>query len=139
MRQLPLAYARQWLLIARRDLRTAEGCFVNDMYDACVVYAQQAVEKALKAHWVLTRDEEPPKSHALSKLAAQLGLLSDLVDDLHDLETDYIQTRYPDMNLLGPEAYDASVAEERLKLARHAMARLAPGLQEVDDDSTGGA
>ena len=136
MRQLPLAYAKQWLLIARRDLRTAQGCLEKELYDASVVYAQQAVEKTLKAYWVLTRDEEPPKTHALSKLAAQLGLLADLVDDLHDLETDYIQTRYPDMNLLGSEGYDAALAEQRLKLAREAMTQLEPLLREVDDDTT---
>ncbi|MEN6302784.1 MAG: HEPN domain-containing protein [Armatimonadia bacterium] len=112
---VPQDYIEAWMQRAERDLQTAEAMRQSGFFDACALYCQQAVEKLLKAYYMVRESADPPRTHKLVELAARLGVPYDLAEDLHDLENDYIQSRYPDALMgVGGTAYDDAVAEERL-------------------------
>lgn len=111
---------REWLRRARSNLaRASQGQATPDILfeDACFD-AQQAVEKALKALFVL-KGVRVPRTHAISELITLLSALGFVIpDDVEEASalTDYaVATRYP-----GPsepvlvEDYDKAVATAKV-------------------------
>ena len=111
---------REWLRRARSNLaRASQGQATPDILfeDACFD-AQQAVEKALKALFVL-KGVRVPRTHAISELITLLAALGFVVPgDVQEASalTDYaVATRYP-----GPsepvlvEDYDKAVATAKV-------------------------
>jgi len=136
VRPITREYIRAWIVRAERDYQIARSNRETGYYDACVVFCQQAVEKLLKAYYLVRLKQEPRKTHKIVELAQQLGLPYGLVDDLHDLESDYIQARYPESFFGGPGIpYDEDVADDRLNIAKQAMAWIREKLaQEMPDE-----
>lgn len=108
-----------WLARAERDLEIAEANLEMGFADACAMYSQQAAEKFLKALYMLEERAEAPRTHNIVLLARQLGAAPELADSLHDLEQDYMRTRYPDVAAMaGAAEHDAAAGAERLAQAR---------------------
>jgi HEPN domain-containing protein len=63
----PLEELRQWLRIARNDLRVARLAIPNGPLEPGCFHCQQAIEKLLKA-WLISRGEHPPFTHDLTLL-----------------------------------------------------------------------
>ena len=78
--------ARQMLELARRDLATLGNMTDEDQFEdyAFGLFAQQAVEKALKA-WISALNLEYPLTHAIAKLLSILDDANENVDDFLDL------------------------------------------------------
>jgi HEPN domain-containing protein len=63
-----------WLKSASHDLDTAETLFANKKYDWCLFIGHLVLEKTLKALWVKTLQNIPPRTHNLLMLAEESDL-----------------------------------------------------------------
>lgn len=107
-----------WLARASRDLEIAQSNFATGYYDACAFYCQQSAEKHLKALYMQRQGSEAPRTHSVVLLAQRVGADESLCDELHDLETDYMAVRYPDVALgTGAGDFDEDIAQDRLARA----------------------
>lgn len=109
--------ARRLWLRALEDLKTAEVLLCSKRYYAEVLFAQQAVEKALKAAYIELRREDPPHTHNLLELLTSLRVAEserpDLIDAALDLTPEYIVTRYPNAaNGVPAQLYNERMARE---------------------------
>ena len=89
---------QNWASLAEYDLVTAKAMLKSGRYVYVAFTCQQAIEKILKAVYVKRKNGTPPYTHNLTKLADDIGVLSELSDQHHKmLETlnlYYIQSRY---------------------------------------------
>lgn len=108
-----------------RDLRTAENSFNSGDYYACAFWAQQAVEKALKA--LLMSRGVTARTHDLVELGYMIrdeaGLdVAQIMDYLRELTMHYTTTRYPDVaNGLPYEIYTEHKARDLLNMAKRVV------------------
>ncbi len=63
-----------WINLAEDDLDSAEIMLKNKKYLQSGFYCHQTIEKILKAYYWYTREQEPPYTHNLMKLAEADGL-----------------------------------------------------------------
>lgn len=96
-----------------------------DRYYASVFFAQQAVEKALKA-LVLKKKRNPQApemfSHSLIYLAKACQLPDRFHSFLRDLTSEYVNTRYPSAADEPPEAlYDRAIATRTFSMAKEVL------------------
>ncbi len=87
-----------WLDSAEHDLDVAESLFQNAKYDWCLFLAHLVLEKILKACYVKSKNEFPPRTHDLVRLADMAGIeaAEDTLEFLDMVNTFNISTRYPD-------------------------------------------
>jgi HEPN domain-containing protein len=97
---MPERNINTWIQIADEDLDVAEYNFQGKKYMWAMVMCQQAIEKILKAIYVKQTDKIPEKTHSLTKLAKDTGIIDELSDEtltlLDRLLVYYFGTRYPD-------------------------------------------
>jgi HEPN domain-containing protein len=104
----------RWLERSDMDLQMAEAGLNLGLWPPCVFHCQQAVEKVLKAIWVNQRETEPPRTHNLVDLAAELDLRLEEWDDyLTNLSDQAVASRYVD-----DEGYTADDALQCYEKAR---------------------
>jgi|SRR3989344_1658416 len=84
-----------WWNLAEDDLEKATILFNAEKHDGAIFFCQQAVEKALKALWLLEKKSEVPKYHDLLFFFQKLGLPAKFKTTCEDLTGGYIATRYP--------------------------------------------
>jgi len=95
-----LRLAREWLLIARKDLIAARKLAAGEepVFEMALYHCQQSAEKALKGY-LLYHDQRFEKTRDLRPLVAQAGTVDDSFARLRpeaELLTPYAQTfRYP--------------------------------------------
>lgn len=90
--------AKNWLKIAKYDLRSAEVSYENQLYLKVYENSHSALEKLLKGV-ISSRNEKPSKIHDLLRLASQAvieNLQSELREVLDELNTVYFSVRYPE-------------------------------------------
>jgi HEPN domain-containing protein len=103
---------------ADRDFDNARKNVPIQAYEVAAFLAEQAVEKYLKAVWVITKKEPAPHTHAFTELGNGLGVPADLRRHLADLTSDYTITRYPDAaNAVPYELYDETTARTKIQNA----------------------
>ena len=129
-----------WLAQGARDLEIAESNHAQGFHDACAFYCEQAVEMYLKALYMAREKVEAPKTHRLVWFARELALDEEFLSGLHDLERDYMVTRYPDVGVtVDGRQYATETAVERLDWARRirdwAAARMPEEPKEVGRDA----
>ena len=90
------AEAEPWWRQAEADLETARLNLQLNRWYVVAYFAQQAVEKGLKALYVDSRGVLPPRTHHLDELGAQVGTPLTLEPDLDLLEPMVATSRYPD-------------------------------------------
>ena len=87
----------RWLEFAGQDLQMAELALKETIYNQVCFHSQQCVEKCLKG-LVADMGKTPPRTHSIVDLLSLLpaDFLSDMREDLSQLDIFYIPTRYPD-------------------------------------------
>ncbi|RMF90446.1 MAG: HEPN domain-containing protein [Methanobacteriota archaeon] len=115
--------AENWFKQATADLKTARDCLRTENYYACAFFSQQSVEKALKALFLIEKQETPSKSHNLLDLSLELNIPEEFLTVARELTPEFIITRYPDAAGGAPvELYDNSTAKDILEKAERFFA-----------------
>ena len=104
-----------WFEKAKRDLHTARNNLNSGDYYAASFFAQQSVEKGLKA-LQLKLQKTIIKTHDLLFLSKKLKVPKTIVEKCDKLNPIYIETRYPDANS-GFKEYSAEESEKDINLA----------------------
>ena len=88
-----------WIELSDYDLKTAFVMFDGKRFLYVGFMAHQAIEKILKAYYVMKHNETPPFSHRLSLLAKKGDIYEILSEDQKDfmdlIEPLNIEARYP--------------------------------------------
>jgi len=120
--------ANLWLRSAEDDIIDAEFFLSNKRYFRTAFFAQQAVEKVLKALFLALAREDPPKIHSLTELYRILNeksgfrLPESVEEQLYFLNKFYTVSQYPDAaNGLPSESVDRIEAERALSVAKEVM------------------
>ncbi len=130
-----------WIGAAKEDLTDAEEAMGRGRWFRVAFYAQQAVEKVLKALFYVVRREEPPHIHTVTELYILLKekgftLPEDLENQLYVLNKYYTITRYPDAaNGLPSESVDKLEAERALNIAKKVVEYVERSTRERTESS----
>ena len=107
---------------AERDLENARNNIPIGAYEVAAFLSEQAVEKFLKAYWMISKKEAPPFTHSLTELGDALGVPQSLRKHLVSLTADYTMARYPDAaNGVPYEIYDQETAEAKVAAAEELL------------------
>lgn len=107
--------AKRLIKQAERDLENARKNIGIEAYEVSAFLAEQAVEKFLKAYWMIAKNEAAPHTHSLTELGDALGVPVALRKHLVNLTADYTTARYPDAaNGVPYEIYDRETAEAKV-------------------------
>jgi len=107
---------------ADRDLLNAGKNIEVEAYEVAAFLAEQAVEKFLKAAWIVFKAELPPHTHYLVELGEGMQLPAPLLRHLAFLNPDYTVSRYPDAaNGVPFELYDRETASSKVAAAREVI------------------
>ncbi|MEM0453008.1 MAG: HEPN domain-containing protein [Nitrososphaerota archaeon] len=112
--------AKDWFDGAVVDLEEARSALLNSRVNWALFAAHQAVEKALKAAFMVLKRDRPPKTHDLVRLLGELGLelSEDLKIGISELSPYYVLARYPNAGLERPwESIDKALAERLVTVA----------------------
>jgi HEPN domain-containing protein len=87
----------RWIAFANEDLRVAELIIEDEIFNQVCFHAQQSIEKTLKAA-ILAQGKTPRRTHIIVDLLNDLAApwLTDIGDELKEMDLYYIPTRYPD-------------------------------------------
>lgn len=88
-----------WIKGAGHDFESAESLYRAGKYDWCLFICHIVIEKALKAAFVKTNNNQlPPKIHNLVRLAelSPIGFSEDAIDLLDKINDFNLEARYPD-------------------------------------------
>lgn len=108
--------AEIWFKQSKADMKTANDCLNAGNYYAAAFFSQQAIEKALKAYFIIKREDVPPKTHNLLDLCLELEVPEEFLTTARELTPEFIITRYP--NAAGgvpAELYDIKSSTEILR------------------------
>ncbi len=72
---------RRWIEIVNEDLSVAEDLFKTKHWLYVAFMCHQVIEKALKAYWTATRDDDPPYIHDHKRLAEGCGLFQEMTTE----------------------------------------------------------
>jgi len=88
-----------WIELSDYDINTARSMLETGRYLYVAFMCHQVIEKILKAYWQSRKRALPPKTHNLSYLAEETGLMNnfspEFLDFIDELEPLNIETRYP--------------------------------------------
>lgn len=104
-----------WFKQAQADLKTARDCLKDGNHYASAFFSEQCAEKALKAFFIFSKNDIPPKTHNLFELAVAVSLPEEFLPSARKLTPAFIITRYPDAAGGVPaEIYDAESGRDAL-------------------------
>ena len=107
--------AENWYKQALKDFDSAEKNFKIKEYYLVNFLCQQAVEKGLKAVYIIQKKEIVPQTHSLIYLASELKTPKKFFSFLRQLNKEFIIARYPDAAYGVPyEMYDKEIAKNTL-------------------------
>lgn len=114
-----------WKKGALDALDSAERLFFHKRYDHALFFLHLAIEKVLKSLFVFLKDEAPPYSHNLTKLAHDCNLpLTDKEQDLLDEITGFnISGRYEDYKLQLYHKATKTYTADKLKAGKALFAK----------------
>lgn len=107
-----------WFEQAEEDYKSIASLLKDKRYHGAVLFAQQSVEKIIKAYIIETKNIPPLKSHRIEKLIKEAGLDLGEIDnpDVVDLSKAYTWVRYPDLGRAHfPNQHEA---EKLIKIAK---------------------
>lgn len=110
-----------WWKQAKEDLKVAEDN-LNKHAFVTALFSQQAVEKALKALFILKFQKAAPKTHDLTSLCDEIKVPERIRIIAENLTPTYTFSRYPDIAQTIPARfYSKSQASYLLNLAKEAL------------------
>ncbi|OGK30214.1 hypothetical protein A3B02_02155 [Candidatus Roizmanbacteria bacterium RIFCSPLOWO2_01_FULL_42_14] len=91
---------KMWLELAREDYKDMQVMAEGKRWRGSVFFAQQAVEKIVKAYIVEYTDKNPLKTHRIEKLIDEAGIDMTEINkpDVRTLSKAYEWTRYADLS-----------------------------------------
>lgn len=108
--------AERWFLQSEEEFETAKVSFNGKKWFAASFWCQQAVEKALKALYIVKKKESSGTTHSLTFLGRELHVPREYFNFLRDLTKEYYLSRYPDASEDVPfKAYMKEDAENYLR------------------------
>lgn len=126
--------AKKWLKQALHDLDMAEKNIAIEGYDIAAFLSHQAVEKLLKALFIL-RGKKPPRSHYVDELAQELNASEEILSYINEISADYTISRYPDVSESIPyELYDRLIAHQKVESAQKVFNLLREFYQNLLED-----
>ena len=109
---------KNWLALAEYDFETAKAMMKSGRYLYVAFTCQQTIEKALKALYVKEKEEPPPYTHNLIRLAEELSIGKQIDEEtnrfLERLNSYYIQSRYTEEIYQISKSLDKKSAQEIL-------------------------
>ncbi len=105
-----------WWKQSEADIKTAKHSGEAGDYYAAGFWAQQAVEKGLKA-LILNKNAEFKKIHDLESLAKEVGADNNVIDKCRKINPAYTIARYPDTASETADSISKEESEELIKLA----------------------
>ncbi|HBR17007.1 MAG TPA: DNA-binding protein [Deltaproteobacteria bacterium] len=109
---------KNWLALAEYDFETAKAMMKSGRYLYVAFTCQQTIEKALKALYVKEKEETPPYTHNLIRLAEELSIGKQIDEEtnrfLERLNSYYIQSRYTEEIYQISKSLDKKSAQEIL-------------------------
>ena len=92
---------KYWVTVSENDIPVMEHLFESGDYSYSLFIGHLVLEKILKAHFVKSREESPPRTHDLFKLAKQSSLefSEEQLKFLISVNTFNIEARYPEEKL----------------------------------------
>lgn len=126
---------KKWLKQALHDLEIAEKNIDIEGYDVAAFLAHQSVEKLLKSIFGF-QGKKIPKIHYIDELGQKLGISDDILEDIFDLTSDYMFSRYPDMSDKVPyEQYNENIAKGKVEKAKRIFKALEDKYnEEINND-----
>jgi len=89
-----------WIELSDEDLKVAETLLRNNHHTYTGFMCHQVIEKALKSCYVKLKNETPPHTHSLLRLAEDTGLYNLFSDEqksfLSNINPLNIEARYPE-------------------------------------------
>ncbi len=108
-----------WWLQAQEDLSTAIYLSEGKKYYMAAFASQQAVEKALKALYILKLKKSAGTTHSLIHLASETNVPQKYFSFLRSLSPEFVISRYPDVSQELPyKLYDQEKIDYYLKNAK---------------------
>ena len=91
-------------------------------WTGCASFSQQAVEVAVRAMWMEARHAELPQDHKVDCLAADLGIPSELVDEVREMTHEDAMYSYPpDMPGIVPREFTDEEATDWIDKAERVI------------------
>ena len=116
--------AEDWYEGALVDLEEAYSALANGRFNWALFAAHQAVEKALKAAYIVLKRSRPPRTHDLVRLVAELNVSvpKEIKVGISELSPYYTVARYPNAGLERPwRSIDRDTAERLVGIAEKAV------------------
>ena len=110
---------KAWLDHVHEDISAAEDLWRTGHWLYVAFLCHQALEKALKAYYVATNDEDPPYTHSHTRLLNVCGLTDGLTDEqlrfVALMEPMYIKARYPEQKVRTARTLDKDICQDFIK------------------------
>lgn len=95
--------AEKWLTYAETDVKASESLLRDGIYSLACFYAQQCIEKSLKA-FLLYNNKGLPRAHSLKDILSlcreiKPDFLNDFENEISECDLYYVPTSYPDAAL----------------------------------------
>ena len=94
---------KKWLDQVHEDISAAECLFMGGHWLYVGFLCHQAIEKALKAYYMATHDDDPRYTHSHSKLLEDCGLIDQISPEhlrlIDFMVPMYIKARYPEQKI----------------------------------------
>lgn len=117
--------AKNWYDGAIIDLEEAKSALLNKRLNWALFAAHQAVEKVLKAAYIILKRKRGPKTHDLTRLASVFDFLADFKPIISELSPYYTVARYPNAAFERPwEAISEETAKRLVEAAEEVVRRV---------------
>jgi len=128
---------KKWIKQALHDLEMAEKNVAIKGYDIAAFLAHQSVEKLLKSIYAF-EGKKIPKIHYIDELGKGLKIDKNILDEVIDLTSDYIFSRYPDVGDQVPfEEYTENMAIIRVNKAKKIFKALKERYKDEEIENNG--
>jgi len=117
--------AKNWYDGALIDLEEANSALLNRRLNWALFAAHQAVEKALKAAYIILKRRRAPKTHDLTRLASVFNFLASFKPSISELSPYYTVAKYPNAAFERPwEAISEESAKRLVEAAEEVVRRV---------------
>lgn len=113
---------QKWLDHVHEDISAAEDLHKTGHQLYVAFLCHQAIEKALKAYYIATHDEDPRYTHSHSKLLEDCGLTDEISPEhlrfIDFMVPMYIKARYPEQKVAAARSLTKEICEHIIKTTK---------------------